>query len=160
MVIFLIGLPCSGKSTLGKNLSEKLNYAFIDLDTEVCKYANKSILEIINEGGEESFRNYEKTCLQNLNLEKDVIVSTGGGTPCFYDNIEWMNKNGITVFLNPELSEILLRLQSSNSERPLLNNSLEYLTQIKNERDVYYKQAKVEISSTENIEKIISKIFN
>ncbi len=110
-----------GKTTYGKQIAKALQYNFIDLDEEIEKGENMSIVEIFESKGEETFRIIEK---QNLNktfaLEKTVIAC-GGGTPCYFDNIKKMNKHGITVWLKATPMEIAYRVLNQKNKRPLLN---------------------------------------
>ncbi|MFM8739263.1 MAG: shikimate kinase, partial [Cytophagales bacterium] len=99
MKIFLIGLPGSGKTTLGKQLAERLNIRFVDLDTEIEKSEGESIALIFKRFGEDHFRKAESTQLQKwANLNEDFVMATGGGAPCFFDNMEVMNQSGTTIF--------------------------------------------------------------
>ncbi len=123
MKIFLIGLPGSGKTTLGKKVALSLNIPFLDLDHEIEKLERKSVREIFAQEGENAFRKKESNCLKGLaHSETDFILATGGGSPCFFDNMEVMNKSGQTIFLNVPLSEILTRLSKSDlALRPLFS---------------------------------------
>lgn len=109
-----------GKSTTGKQLAKHLHFDFIDLDVLFVKKLKKSIPEYFAEFGEESFRNSERTLLREIDTIKNTIIATGGGTPCFADNMEYMKKSGITVYL--QLSPALLskRLSSSHTIRPMI----------------------------------------
>jgi shikimate kinase len=149
MLIFLIGLPGSGKTTLGKQLARKIGYSFSDLDEMIVKSRNNSIENIFKDEGEAAFRSYESSCLKNYATVQNTVVSTGGGAPCFFDNMDWMNNHGTTVFLNPPLEELASRLNSSeNSHRPMLKdknlNELLSFVELKwNERSPYYSRAKI-----------------
>jgi shikimate kinase len=146
--VFVIGFMGSGKSTFGKKLATKLGYGFIDLDEEVVKLAGKSISEIIEQEGEEKFRQLENTALKGLDISNKVI-STGGGTPCFYDNIEWMKEHGLVVYLNVPEGVIYSRLKTTDlTQRPLLkgldDDGLKQFIHTKlEERLPYYYRAKV-----------------
>lgn len=120
--IYLIGFMGSGKTTYGKLLSQKLSMDFIDLDDYIEKTYNKSISELFSEMGEEKFRFIERKSLREIPLTDNCIVATGGGTPCFFDNIEYMNKNGETIYLRTSVRELRDRLKLSVSKRPLLAN--------------------------------------
>src|SRR5258708_28773826 len=100
MKIFLIGLPGSGKTTLGKQLSEKLNLSFIDLDLEIEKLEGKTVQKIFAEKKESYFREVESQTLKNYSSAKtDFVMATGGGSPCFFDKMDVLNDSGKTIFL-------------------------------------------------------------
>ncbi|NJN78937.1 MAG: shikimate kinase [Saprospiraceae bacterium] len=98
MNIYLIGFMGSGKSFIGKQLSEQLNFEFCDLDERIETAKNQSIASIFENKGETYFRKLESTILQKTANLKNTIIATGGGTACFFDNMEWMNENGKTIF--------------------------------------------------------------
>src|SRR5437660_384427 len=98
MKIFLMGYMGSGKSAVGKCLAKKLNFYFIDFDDYVEKEAGKSVSEIFSNGGEKKFRELENKYLKKLLHINNAVVSLGGGTPCFYNNMELIKKNGISVY--------------------------------------------------------------
>ncbi len=152
MLLFLIGLPGSGKTTLGKQLASILKFSFIDLDKEIVRRNNLSIDEIFKQHGEPAFRQMEKEALHSLSNGTSQIVATGGGAACFFDNMDWMNANGITLFLNPPLEELASRLSATkNTHRPMLSNlpkeeTLLFLEQKIKERGPFYTQAKLQLS--------------
>ncbi len=98
--IFLTGYMGAGKTTLGKAFAREMNVPFIDLDWYIEERFHKSIRELFTERGEASFRELERNMLHEVGEFEDVVVSTGGGTPCFFDNMEYMNGCGQTVFLD------------------------------------------------------------
>lgn len=165
MKIFLIGLPGSGKTTVGKQLSKKLNLPFIDLDLEIEKLEGKTVQEIFAEKKENYFRAVESKTLKNYCSDKtDFVMATGGGAPCFFDNMDEMNKSGKTIFLDVPASEIAVRLQKTNlTERPLfsklssdqLKDKIEWL---RSQRIGFYKLANVIISDTQSVEEIARMI--
>src|SRR5215203_5413608 len=113
MKIFLIGFMGSGKSYWGRKLSEKLNLPFFDLDEQVFSHEGKSISEIFTVHGEEYFRLQEKNTLHLLTESHDsFIMATGGGTPCYFNNIEYMHLSGTTVWINTSQDELCKRLIS------------------------------------------------
>src|SRR5215471_10073133 len=123
MKIFLIGFMGSGKTHWGQLLADKLQLPFYDLDTIVTEKEGKSISDIFAEKGEEYFRYKEKESLEELVNEQDqFILSSGGGTPCFFNNIEFMKKNGKVVWLNTSIDELTHRLQRERMSRPLISN--------------------------------------
>ena len=120
MKIFLIGFMGCGKSTLGRKLSGALNLTFIDLDTFLEEKCYRTIPQIFAEEGEESFRKKERNVLEEVSSFDDVIVATGGGAPCFFDNMELMNESGFCVFLDIETQTLVNRLIHARIERPLI----------------------------------------
>lgn len=122
MKIFLIGYMGSGKSTVGERLSEKLsrrtvpNFDFIDFDKYVEKETGKSIEEIFDRDGEEKFRMLEHECLKKLLPKENVVISLGGGTPCFHHNIRLINKNGISIYLEMSVDTLVKRLSKARMD--------------------------------------------
>ena len=149
MRIFLIGFMGSGKTHWGKQLAERLKLSFFDLDEVVVQSEQLSIPEIFSTKGEEYFRNKEKDMLEKLVDENaSMVVSCGGGTPCFFNNIEFMKKYGTVVWLNTHVNVLLQRLLKERDERPLLKEISDdglrtYVIRKLNERRIYYEQADV-----------------
>ncbi|HOR39786.1 MAG TPA: shikimate kinase, partial [Paludibacteraceae bacterium] len=96
--IFLIGYMGAGKTTIGEQLAERLGYKFLDMDHVIEEKMQQSVSQIFSEKGEEEFRRLERECLEEISTEQNVVVATGGGAPCFYDNMERMNAYGLTVY--------------------------------------------------------------
>jgi shikimate kinase len=150
MKIFLIGLPGSGKSTIASELCQLLNYKLIDTDEEISKKEKSSIEEIFSTKGESYFREAERDTLRLVIKNENSVISTGGGTPCFFDNMETINKHGISIFLNVPLEEITTRLLAHpNKNRPLIlgkspEQLMEFLKEKMKERKPYYEKANVE----------------
>ena len=148
MTVFLIGFMGAGKTTLGKKLAAKLSCSFVDLDAVLEKGEGKYIRDIIAEHGEPYFREKEAETLKQLNLV-DRVISTGGGTPCYYDNMQWMNDNGITIYVDANEGVIFSRLVTTNREnRPLLkglnDDELKQFIHAKlSERMPFYSQANI-----------------
>ena len=118
--IFLIGYMGAGKTTLGRALAKKLKIEFIDLDNYIEERLCKSISQIFAEKGEEGFREIERRMLHEAGEFENVVISTGGGTPCFFDNIEYMNRQGATVFLDVPVERLFIRLSIARKKRPLI----------------------------------------
>ena len=157
--IFIVGMPGSGKSTMAKYLSSETSFKYLDLDEEIELKSKKSVSEIFEIYGEESFRVLEKETLDEIiQKEEKFILATGGGTPSYDDNMKKMNKNGITIFLNTS-PEILIERISRKNKRPLFNstNIREKVNKILNERIKFYKQSKYSIINN-NREKALSII--
>ncbi len=150
MKIFLIGMPGSGKSTVGKQLATKLNIPFIDLDKEIEKREARSIKDIFSSEGEDYFRNTESEVLQQVAARQDdAVIATGGGAPCFHRGIDIINASGLSIFLDVAIDELVSRVEGEK-ERPLLRSTdrielEEKLTSTRNKRLKYYQQANVMI---------------
>lgn len=124
--IFLIGMPGSGKTTLGKNLATRLGVKFVDLDREIEITSGKSINRIFEEDGEGHFRKLESRALKDI-IEKasSFVVATGGGAACFFDNMEQMKRAGTIVYLDVPAEELFKRLKTQSAHRPLLKDRTE-----------------------------------
>lgn len=118
--VFLIGYMGSGKTTLGRGVEARAHIAFIDLDQYIEERYGKSIKDIFKERGEDGFRLIERDCIRELSLKKDILVACGGGTPCFFDNMEIMNRRGTTVWLDASVDILHARLKEGRSQRPLI----------------------------------------
>lgn len=146
MRIFLIGFMGSGKSTLGKKLAHNLGYEFIDLDKYIEEEESRSIQQIFDEDGEDYFRKLERVYLHRIIDDEKIVISTGGGTPCFFDNMEQMNDYGKTIYINMHPKALIPRLQASTQLRPLLKGLegvelLDYIYKSLREREEYYNRA-------------------
>src|SRR5258708_6624813 len=166
MKIFLIGLPGSGKTTLGKLIAEKLKLSFVDLDIEIEKSEQQTINQIFEKKKENYFREVESNLLKKFCMSSEsFVMSTGGGAPCFHDNMILMNQSGKTIFLDVPAKEIADRLTKNNlTERPLLaklnpdqlKDKIEFL---RSQRIAFYKEANFIFEGTDiSIEKIITEI--
>lgn len=120
--IYLIGFMGSGKSTVGKRLAANLKWSFIDLDERIETETGMKISRIFSEKGELHFRHIESKVLRDLKNEENTIISTGGGTPCFNENMDFMTGTGLTVYLKMTPSQLKGRLLRSSHERPLIKN--------------------------------------
>jgi shikimate kinase len=109
-----------GKSTMGRALAASLSMTFIDLDTYLEERYFKTIPQIFADEGEENFRLKERKVLEEVSAFDQVIVATGGGAPCFFDNMELMNSTGICIFLDVEIDSLVNRLIHAKTERPLI----------------------------------------
>ena len=146
MNIFLIGFMGSGKTTAGKKLASRMKYRYIDLDTWIEEQEKMSIKDLFEKKGETYFRNQESKYLRETAHYKECVISTGGGAPCFFDNMDYMNKHGVTVYLKLEPNQLFSRLKNEKTERPLIKSKkdtelLEFIKQKLKEREEYYKQA-------------------
>jgi shikimate kinase len=142
MKIFLIGMPGSGKSTLGKEVAKALSVPFIDLDDEIENKEGRPIPEIFSEQGEEHFRKLESTTLkQQSEQHESFVMATGGGAPCFLDGMNVINASGVSIFLDVSLKELLSR-NEMHKHRPLLQgDAREKLKKLYHARLTIYKQA-------------------
>ncbi|MGC6470749.1 MAG: shikimate kinase [Flavobacteriales bacterium] len=146
MTIFLVGYMGSGKSTLGKKLAHNLNYEFIDLDQYIQKEEDRTIKKIFESDGEDYFRKLERVYLHRIIDSENTVISTGGGTPCFFDNMEQMNEYGKTIYINMHPKALIPRLQKSEEFRPLIaglegEKLLDYIYKTLREREIYYHKA-------------------
>lgn len=149
--IFLVGLPGAGKSTVGKYLANELGYAFLDLDEIIEKRKGKTITNIFTEEGETAFREIERDELRQL-TQTQIVVATGGGAPCFHQNMEWMNENGFALFLNPPIDVILRRI-SAETHRPLMQGDpTKKLTELMEARRKFYETSGMESDLTDPCE--------
>jgi shikimate kinase len=142
--IFLTGYMGSGKSTAGKKLASKLGYDFVDLDSFIEKEYKMTIPEIFAQKGEKEFRGIEHNCLKKLLSRDDLVIACGGGTPCYYNNMELMNNNGITIYLKMSADSLVNRLMNAKDKRPLVANKnekelREFVTrQLEKREDTYH----------------------
>ena len=124
MPFFLIGYMGCGKSTIGKKASNKLGVPFLDLDELISLKTGMEVHEIFTRKGEDFFRQTESSILHNYPFKSNTIVATGGGTPCFCNNHQFMRSVGVTIYLKVSLGEIINRLQLDNKRPLLFNNKL------------------------------------
>lgn len=143
MLYFLIGYMGSGKTSLAKRVSKRSGLPWIDTDKEIEKQEGRTVAEIFIEKGEKHFRNLESQFIQSLDASDSLIVATGGGLPCFNNNIELINELGKTFYLQLSAAKLTERLLESSSERPLLANKTakeikDFIEQSLNEREPHY----------------------
>src|SRR5664279_1451625 len=147
MRIFLIGFMGSGKTHWGTQIAEKLQIPFYDLDAVIANNEGMNISEIFANKGEEYFRYTEKQTLEDLvSREENFVLSAGGGTPCFFNNIKFMKRSGKVLWLNTSLEALNRRLMKEKMSRPLLQGITEadlraYIIRKLSERKMYYEQA-------------------
>ena len=162
MKIFLIGMPGSGKTTLGRQLAKEMLMSFVDLDKEIEKREGKSVQQVFGEHGEDYFRQVEsKELIEWAASSKSFVMATGGGTPCFYENIKVINQSGISIFLDVPLATLLSRLEKK-TDRPLLNagtveQKKERLSSLLEHRTQYYQQANIVVKNA-NLSKVMEAI--
>ena len=146
--IFLIGYMGAGKTTLGKAFSRELGLTFIDLDWYIEERFHKTVQQLFSERGEQGFRELEQKMLHEVAEVEDVVISAGGGTPCFFDNMDYMNACGDTVFLQVEPEVLFRRLKVAKQQRPLLANKsdeelMNFICEALQKRHPFYSQAKL-----------------
>lgn len=146
--IFLIGYMGAGKTTLGKAFSRELGLTFIDLDWYIEERFHKTVQQLFSERGEQGFRELERKMLHEVAEFEDVVISAGGGTPCFFDNMDYMNACGDTVFLQVEPEVLFRRLKVAKQQRPLLANKsdeelMNFICEALQKRHPFYSQAKL-----------------
>lgn len=150
MKIYLVGMPGSGKSTIGRPLALQLNVPFVDLDACIEQREGKSIPDIFRESGELYFRQVEAEELRNwASSSESFVMATGGGAPCFYDGMGVITQTGVSIYLNIPLPE-LVRRTGDKTHRPLLEGDSveEKLAALLKEREAVYKKASFEIAGT------------
>lgn len=150
--IFLVGMMGSGKSYWTKKMAKWIKSAGYDLDDLIEMNEEKTIAEIFNEDGEDQFRKTEAKILRWFKEKKKYVLATGGGTPCFQDNMAWMKKEGIVIWLDESVEILVKRLSEEKDHRPLIANlNEEALTKFIHdklvERHAYYSQANYRLSS-------------
>lgn len=143
-----------GKSTLGRSLASELNLTFIDLDSFLEEKYFKTIPQIFAEEGEESFRRKERNVLEEVCGFDDIILATGGGAPCFFDNMELMNESGFCVFLDVNISSLVSRLIHAKIERPLIKGKSpeelrKFIEGLLAKRRPFYEKAKYILKGSE-----------
>ncbi|MFI5187714.1 MAG: shikimate kinase [Chitinophagales bacterium] len=167
MKIFFIGFMGSGKTHWGKQVSEKLHIPFFDLDEQIISHENKSIPEIFTENGEEYFRLLEKDILHIIaESHENFVMACGGGAPCYYNNIDYMNQSGTTIWINTPIDILFHRLIKEKENRPLIKNLTD--AQLKGfiikkfaDRRIYYEQADIVVDEEPlKLEDIVEKIFH
>ncbi len=159
--IILIGYMGSGKTTVGKALSKDLGLPFYDLDWYIETRMHRSVKQIFDERGEEGFRDIERRMLHEVAEFEDVIISCGGGTPCFFDNMDYINQQGDTIYLKCSTEVLFYHLKMGHNVRPLLLNKTPdevqaFICEQLKEREPYYMRAKhiVDVTQMDNYEKI------
>ncbi|CAM4363828.1 shikimate kinase [Cytophagaceae bacterium 50C-KIRBA] len=160
--IYLIGMPSSGKSTLGKELAKNLGFSFTDMDKLIETREQKTISEIFSNQGEAHFRELERKTLHGFQPDQSMVIATGGGVPCFFDNMDYMKKHGISIFLNVELNDLAKRLyKAQGNNRPLLDKSqseeavIATIKKTFEERLPFYKQADIQVDGEISVNQLL-----
>lgn len=165
MRIFIVGYMGAGKSTNGRRLSNRLEMPFIDIDEAFEEKYRYSIPRFFDHFGEDQFRDLEQQCLKEIIDENPhAVISTGGGTPCFHDNMRLMNENGLTIYFQMHPKSVALRLTNSKRLRPITRDiapdkMLSFVTEQLSEREVFYNQADIIIKGENlDMDELIKKI--
>jgi len=167
MRIYLIGFMGSGKTHWGKKLSHKLKIPFFDLDAVIEEKEGKEITRIFAEMGEEYFRMLEKDVLYLMTeSHENFIMATGGGTPCFFNNIDYMKGRGTTIWLNSSVECLYSRLIKEKDKRPLIRNLSDeelksFIIKKYSDRKIFYQQASVILPEEElTLDRLIGSSFH
>jgi len=167
MKIFFIGFMGSGKTHWARQVSDKLRIPFFDLDEQIISHEEKSITEIFAENGEEYFRLLEKDILHIITeSHENFAMACGGGTPCYYNNIDYMNQSGTTIWINTAIDVLYQRLIKEKETRPLIkdfsNEQLKgFVIRKFSDRKIYYQQADIIVDEDPvRLESLIEKIFH
>lgn len=165
--IILIGYMGAGKTTVGRELAKELGLMFYDLDWYITSRMRRTVAQLFEEHGEDGFRQIERNMLHEVAEFENIVLSCGGGTPCFFDNMDYMNQKGETVYLKATPEVLYAHLKMGKGVRPLLlNKTPEQVeafvkTQLK-EREPFYTKAKhtFDVSLLDNSEKIHVSVNN
>lgn len=154
--VFLIGYMGSGKTTMGKLLAPMLEYEFVDMDAYIEEKYHKSVTQIFADEGEEKFRQIERQCLHEIAEFEKVVIATGGGAPCFFDNMEFMNQQGMTVYIKMTAEQLSARLETSRpGKRPLIEGKKgeelrAFIQAGLAKREPFYDLAKIYVTGTDD----------
>jgi shikimate kinase len=163
-LIYIIGFMGSGKTTAGKKLASLLGWSFIDLDKKVEENEGKSIAEIFSENGEKYFRIAESRMLKKLDTAKDTVISTGGGTPCYTDNMNIMLESGLTIYLRLTPLQLRSRLSGSKGDRPLIKDMdqgklLSFISEKLPTRENFYNRSAIIVDGLDlDINSLLSRV--
>ena len=170
MILFLVGYAGSGKSSLGKRLARRMGLRCVDTDNVVEQQVGAPIADIFHYEGEEYFRIAERRAVEGLaNEAMDIVIATGGGLPTWRDNMEWMLRSGVVIYLRRSPEQILSRLSAYGREkRPMFRGKsdeelLEFMREQMAEREKYYAQAHISVDCTtmsddDVVEYIVNKL--
>lgn len=154
-----------GKSYVGRLLAAKMGFQFVDADNVIENTEGTKIAEIFVNQGETYFRQIESQILRRFQKWDNIVVATGGGAPCYHNSMDWMNENGITVYLKASPELLLSRLKSESDHRPILggrtdNDLLHFIEQKLEERNPFYTKATIIIEQEKDGDHIVTDIIN
>lgn len=163
--IYLIGFMGSGKSTFGKKLAKELNLTFIDLDKVIEEKAKCSVTEIFKYLGEDAFRTMESEALKSFEHLDGFVMATGGGTPCYYNNIDYINKTGISIYIDLDTKSIYNRLSNAKNIRPTIkgkkeNELMSFIEDTFQKRKNIYEQATFRVNGLNLETKKVIELIN
>ncbi len=164
MKIFLIGFMGSGKSTFGKKLAKAVQLPFIDLDKEIEKKAKCSVSDIFKYLGEDTFREMESQTLKSFEHEQNFVMATGGGTPCYFDNLQYIHSQGISIYIELDTKSIYNRLSNAKNIRPTIKGKKEeellaFIEQTFEKRKHIYEQANYKVNGLHVDVKAVMKLL-
>lgn len=163
--VILLGCMGSGKSSIGKSLAQKLNCPFTDLDSAIEESTEQTVPLIFEEQGEDAFREIESSALHTILFEREGILATGGGTPCFYDNMLLMKESGLTIYLEASPDVLVNRILSDKlNSRPLLegleeDELLKSISNLIEKRSPFYQQASLIVNAAAPIDELVDYII-
>lgn len=165
--IILIGYMGAGKTTVGKQLADNLGLMFYDLDWYITSRMHRTVAQIFEESGEEGFRKMEHNMLHEVAEFENVVLSCGGGTPCFFDNMDYLNRQGETVYLKATPEVLYAHLKMGKTVRPLLLNKTPeevkaFVKEQLAQREPYYLKAKhvLDVNLLDSYDKIQTSVKN
>jgi shikimate kinase len=164
-LIFLVGFMGSGKTTLGRKLASRLGYPFMDLDHILEAQAGMTIAEYFATHGEDAFRKLESEVLKQTEYPADAVISTGGGLPCFFDNMDWMNSHGKSVYIKLSPKTLATRLENEKTHRPLLREKhgedlIAFIEEKLAEREPFYNRATIVSDGLSLTAEKVEKLLN
>ena len=164
MRLFFIGFMGCGKTTWGRKLANHLGYEFMDLDHVLEEKAGMTIAEYFTAHGQDAFRELESSILKETNYPENVVVSTGGGLPCFFDNMDWMNANGKTLYIKLSPKTLAERLDKGKTTRPLIAGKhgeelVAFIAEKLAEREDFYNRATHVINGIDMSVEMLSSVI-
>ncbi len=165
MKFFLIGFMGSGKTYVGKSIAKELGIPFYDLDEYIEEKEGKKIAEIFQSKGEDYFRQLERKCLRDFGIIGDAVIACGGGTPCYFDNLDWINETGVSIYLQTPIKLLAERLSGDQSYRPLIadksTSELEqYIEEKLKERTEHYLKASIVYHQHNKEDDVVGEILS